>query len=177
MADVRRLETVLAGAYVLYALFLATTMTSCLPDCLLPFTSLIICYLFSALGVLRNKLWGYVLLTLTPAGAVLIALFRLVQVYSSSAAIDIGAALFIMPVNVVFLVASLYPSSGKMRATHSETHPKAPGAVKKQETQVDARYVEYLATLEEMKTAGRITEETYRKLKDEYWKRFAERDT
>ena len=127
MADVRRLETVLAGAYVLYALFLATTMTSCLPDCLLPFTSLIICYLFSALGVLRNKLWGYVLLTLTPAGAVLIALFRLVQVYSSSAAIDIGAALFILPVNVVFLVASLYPSSGKMRATHSETHPKASG--------------------------------------------------
>jgi hypothetical protein len=64
-----------------------------------------------------------------------------------------------------------------MRATHRETPPKAPGSVKKQETQVDVRYVEYLATLEEMKTAGRISEKTYMRLKDEYCKKISERNT
>jgi len=51
----RFVEIVLASAYVLYALFLAANMTSCLPDCLLVFASLVICYLSSALGVLRNR--------------------------------------------------------------------------------------------------------------------------
>jgi len=172
---------VLASAYVLFALLLATAIVSSLsevePSTLLVFSALFVCFLFSAIGVFRNRPWGFVLMTLAPAGAIFVALFRLIQVYSVSGAFDTGSALLILPINCPFLVASLYLSLRRMRATHRETPPKAPGSVKKQETQVDVRYVEYLATLEEMKTAGRITEETYRKLKDEYWKRFAERDT
>jgi hypothetical protein len=106
------------------------------------------------------------------AAAIFIALFRLVQVYSASRAIDIGAALFILPINLAFLVASLYPSLRRMRATHRETPPKAPGSVKNHEVRVDVRYVEYLAKLEELKTRGEISEETYGRLKDEYWKKF-----
>jgi len=38
----------------------------------------------------------------------------------------------------------------------------------------DTRYVEYLARLEELRTRGEISEQTYQKLKDEYWKRIGE---
>jgi len=38
----------------------------------------------------------------------------------------------------------------------------------------DPRYVEYLARLEELRTRGEISEQTYQKLKDEYWKRIGE---
>jgi len=40
-----------------------------------------------------------------------------------------------------------------------------------------SRYVEYLAKLEELRTRGEISEKTYRKLKDEYWKKIPERNT
>ena len=163
----RVVEIILASAYILYALFLATDITNCLPDCLLPFAILVICYLSAALGVLRNRLWGFVLLLIAPAAAVFVALFRLVQVYSVSGAIDIGAALFILPINLAFLVASLYPSLRRMRATHRETPPKAPGSVKNHEVRVDVRYVEYLAKLEELKTRRGMAEKTYLKLKRE----------
>lgn len=108
-----------------------------------------------------------------PAAAIFLALFRLAQVYSVSRAIDIGAALFILPINLAFLVASLYLSLRRMRATHRETSPKAPGSFKNRKVRVDALYVEYLAKLEELKTRGEISGETYRRLKDEYWKKFA----
>jgi len=36
----------------------------------------------------------------------------------------------------------------------------------------DARYIEYLAKLEELKNRGEISEQTYSALRDEYWKRF-----
>lgn len=169
----RVVEIVLASAYVLFALFLAANMTNCLPDCLLPFAILVICYLSSALGVLRSRSWGFVLLLIAPAAAVFVALLRLVQVYSVSRAIDIGAALFILPINVAFLVTSLYLSLRRMRVTNRETPPKAPGSVKNHEVRVDARYVEYLAKLEELKTRGEISGETYSRLKVEYWKKFA----
>jgi hypothetical protein len=142
-----------------------------LPDCLLSFASLVICYLSSALGVLRNRLWGFVLLLIAPAAAVFVALLRLVQAYSVSGAIDIGAALFILPINVAFLVAPLYLCRRRMRATHRETPPKTPGSAKNHEVRVEARYVEYLAKLEELKIRGEISEETYLKLRKEYWEK------
>jgi hypothetical protein len=36
----------------------------------------------------------------------------------------------------------------------------------------DARYIEYLARLEDLRARGEISEETFLKLKDEYWKKF-----
>lgn len=108
---------------------------------------------------------------IAPAAAVFVALFRLVQVYSVSGTIDIGAALFILPVNVAFIVASSYISLRRMRATHRETPPKAPSSVKNHEVRVGARYVEYLARLERLKSEGFINERVYQRLRSEYQKK------
>jgi len=55
----------------------------------------------------------------------------------------------------------------------SKAQPSPPANVPALQAQAqDPRYLEYLAKLEQLKTRGGISEETYLKLKDDYWKRF-----
>ena len=54
----------------------------------------------------------------------------------------------------------------------SKPQQSAPANVPALQTQAqDTRYVEYLAKLEELKTRGEISGETYQRLKDDYWEK------
>jgi hypothetical protein len=44
--------------------------------------------------------------------------------------------------------------------------------LRKKPTRQENRYIRYVAKLEELRTRGDISEETYLKLKDEYWRKF-----
>lgn len=82
--------------------------------------------------------------------------------YTWTTALSIVAILIVVILAVVLLRRRPRPSGAAVGA------PKP--VLPTQER--DSRYVEYLAKLEDLRTRGEISEETYLKLKDEYWEKF-----
>ena len=74
--------------------------------------------------------------------------------------------LLIVGVVLIVAVVAILAYWKFTRKIHTETH-----------TGASRRYVEYVARLEELKARGEISEETYVKLKEEYWKKITERNT